>query len=106
VISQGEDWKTAPIAAIYSAKMTTTQQNYTVHEQEMLAGLESMLQHRDILQGTHFRWYTDHKALIHLLKQPKLSARQIRWMEAMSDFSFKVIYVSGAENILADALSQ
>jgi hypothetical protein len=106
VISQGVDWKTADVAAFYSAKMTTTQQHYAVHEQEMLAGLESMMRHKDILLGTHFRWYTDHKGLIHLLKQPKLSARQVRWMEAMSDFSFEVIYVPGVDNILADALSR
>jgi hypothetical protein len=86
--------------------MTTTQQNYPVHKQEMLAGLESMLWHRDILQGTNFCWYTDYKGLMHLLKQRRLSGRQARWMEAFGNFSFKVIYIEGTENILANALSQ
>jgi hypothetical protein len=80
VISQGENLETAHVAAFFSAKLTTTQPNYPVHEQEMLAGLESMMHHRDILQGTHFQWYTDHKGLIHLLKQKKLSGCQARWM--------------------------
>jgi hypothetical protein len=54
VISQGDNWKTAPVGAFFSAKLSTTQQNYLVHEQEMLAALELMLQHRNILQGTEF----------------------------------------------------
>lgn len=61
VISQGEDWHTAKVAAFYSAKLNSVQQNYPVHEIEMLAGVKTILRHRDILQGTRFRWYTDHK---------------------------------------------
>jgi hypothetical protein len=43
VISQGEDWKTTPVVAFYSAKLSPAQQNYPVHEIEMLAGLETMM---------------------------------------------------------------
>jgi hypothetical protein len=71
----------------------------------MLAGVETMLRYRDILQGVRFRWYTDHKGLIHLLNQRNLSRRQARWNEKISMFDFEVIYVPGAENILSDALS-
>jgi hypothetical protein len=69
LISQGEDWKTAKIAAFYSAKLNPAQQNYPVHEIEMLARVETMLQHADILQGAPFKWLTDHKGLVHLLNQ-------------------------------------
>jgi transposase InsO family protein len=106
VISQGTDWQTAPVAAFFSAKLTSTQQNYPTHELKLFAGLESMRRHRYILQGTHFRWYTDHKGLEHLLKQKTLSPRQARWMEVLNEFSFDVIYVPGSDNVLADALSR
>ena len=43
LISQGKDWKTAKIAAFYSAKLNPAQQNYPVHEIEMFAGVETML---------------------------------------------------------------
>src|ERR1700733_3453370 len=56
VIAQGPDWKLAHVAAFYSAKLNSAQQNYPVHEIELLAGIEIMLQHRDILQGTKFIW--------------------------------------------------
>ena len=78
LVSQGEDWKMARIAAFYSVKLNSAQQNYTVHEIEMLAGVETMLWHVDILQGVRFRWLMDHKGQIHLLNQKNLSGRQAR----------------------------
>ncbi|KIK53994.1 hypothetical protein GYMLUDRAFT_249892 [Collybiopsis luxurians FD-317 M1] len=105
-VCQGTDWKNAKAAAFYSAKLNSAQQNYPVHEIEMLAGIETMLHHRDILQGTEFTWITDHKGLEHLLKQKDLSGCQARWLEKISEFNFKVRYVPGIENVLADALSR
>ncbi|CAA7270581.1 unnamed protein product [Cyclocybe aegerita] len=106
LISQGEDWKTAKIAAFYSAKLNSAQQNYPVHEIEMLAGIETMLQHQDILQGAKFKWITDHKGLIHLINQKSLSGRQAHWIEKISGFDFSVMYVPGTDNVVADALSR
>ncbi|KAJ3502174.1 hypothetical protein NMY22_g18676 [Coprinellus aureogranulatus] len=93
VVSQGEDWRTAKIAAFYSAKLNKAQQNYPVHELEMPAGLKTMMRHHDLLQGVHFQWYTDHKDLVHMLEQKDLSARQARWLEKFGMFDFEVIYV-------------
>ena len=91
LISQGVDWKTAKIAAFYSAKLNSAQRNYPVHEIEMLAGIETMLRYRDILQGVHFKWITDHRGLIYLINQKSLSGRQARWMEKISSFMFDVV---------------
>ena len=106
VVAQGDDWRDAKIAAFFSAKLTSAQSNYPVHEIEMLAGVESMLRHRDILQGCHFIWLTDHKGLTHLWHQKNLSGRQARWVEKLSEFNFDIEYVPGVENVLADALSR
>ena len=73
VISQGKYWHMADVAAFFLAKLNSTQQNYSVHEIEMLAGFELMLQYHDILQGVKFKWYTDHKGLVHFLQQKNLS---------------------------------
>ena len=43
IVSQGENWKMAKVAAFFSAKLNSAQQNYPVHEIEMLAGVETML---------------------------------------------------------------
>ncbi|KAJ3511636.1 hypothetical protein NLJ89_g3978 [Agrocybe chaxingu] len=106
VISQGHDWKTAPVAAFYSAKLSPAQQNYPVHEIEMLAGLETMMRYQDILLGMKFRWFTDHKGLITLLNHRDLSGRRARWLEKLGMFNFEVVYIPGSENILSDALSR
>ena len=106
LVSQGDDWKTATIAAFYLAKLNPAQQNYPVHEIEMFAGIETMLRHTDLLQGVKFKWITDHKGLTHLLNQKNLSGRQARWIEKISSFDFEVVYVPGTENVVADALSR
>ena len=106
LISQGPDWKTAKIAAFYSAKLNLAQQNYPVHEIEMLAGIKTMLRYADILQGVEFQWLTDHRGLTHLLNQKNLSGRQARWLEKISSYTFKVVYIEGSENVVADALSR
>ena len=87
LVSQGLDWKSVKIAAFYSAKLNSAQQNYPVHEIEMLAGVETMLRYMDILQGISFQWLTDHKGLTHLLNQKNLSGRQARWLEKISTFT-------------------
>ena len=106
LVSQGPEWKTDRIAAFYSAKLNSAQQNYPVHEIEMLAGIETMLRYQDILQGVPFQWLTDHKGLTHLLNQKNLSGRQARWLEKISSFTFTVTYIEGSENGVADALSR
>ena len=106
VIAQGPDWKTAKVAAFYSAKLSAAQQNYPVHEQELLAGVETMLRHRDVLQGVHFIWVTDHESLKYLLTQKSLSGRQVRWLEKLSEFDFEIHHIPGTENLLPDALSR
>ena len=103
-MNQGDDWHTTKVTAFF-AKLNSAQQNYSVHEIEMLAGVEMMLRHRNILLGVCFCWYTDHKGLIHILNQKNLSGGQAHWLEKIAEPNFEVIYVPGAENILSDALS-
>ena len=55
IVCQGHEWKRAKIAAFYSAKLNSAQQNYPVHEIEMLADIETMLRYMDILQGVNFK---------------------------------------------------
>lgn len=88
VVCQGADFRNAKVAAFFSAKLTSAQSNYPVHEIEMLAGVESMRRHRDILSGCRFTWVTDHKGLTHLLTQRNLSGRQARWLELVSEFDW------------------
>ena len=64
VVAQGKDWHTAKVTACYSTKMSLVQQNYPVHKQELPAGVETILQHCDILR-TRFTWATEHELGTH-----------------------------------------
>ncbi len=105
-VVRGEHWNKGIVCAFFSAKLNSAQQNYPVHEIEMLAGVESMLWHQDILQGFRFTWITDHKGLTHLYEQKNLSGRQACWMEKLGEFDFEVCYIPDTENVLADVLSR
>ena len=78
VVTQGTDWKSAKVAVFLSTKLNTTQQNYPVHEQEMLTGVEGILHHQDILQGAKFVWLTDHK-----IDSPLQSKESVRLTSAL-----------------------
>ncbi|KAF7371586.1 Transcription factor [Mycena venus] len=106
VVCQGKDLASANIVAFWSGKFNPAQQNYPVHDLEMLAIIESLKRFRNLLLGINFRIMADHKALQHFMTQKNLSPRQTRWLEALSEFDFKIEYIPGTTNILADALSR
>ena len=54
VISQGDNWKNAPVAAFYSAKLNSAQQNYPVHDRELLAIIELVKRFKYLLMGVRF----------------------------------------------------
>ncbi|TFY57697.1 hypothetical protein EVJ58_g6867 [Rhodofomes roseus] len=105
-ISQGDDLKSAKVVTFWSGKFNSAQQNYPVHEQELLAIVESLKRFRGLLHGAKFRICTDHKALEYLMSQKNLSPRQHRWMDVLNEFEFTIHYIPGETNILADALSR
>jgi hypothetical protein len=94
-----------PIAFL-SQKMLPAEQNYPVHEQELLAVICALKTWRHYLYGEQFTIETDHASLQHLQSQPQLSRRQIRWLEVLSQFTYTMIYKKGKDNIVADALSR
>lgn len=73
VISQGDNWRTAKVAAFYSA-----QKSYAVHD-----------------NGSQ------------RINPPKELIMAVGPLDGkVSEFDFKVVYVLGSENVLADALSR
>ena len=64
--------------AFYSRKMKPAERNYPVHEQELLALIASLRHWRHYLHGATMKiqLHTDHRSLVHLPTQPKLTPRQ------------------------------
>lgn len=97
-----------PIAYL-SHKMSDAETRYPTHDKEMLAIINMLGEWRTYLQGRQpftIRVLTDHNSLQYFMTQQSMSARQSRWLDKLADFDFKIEYVKGPTNVVADALSR
>ena len=92
--------------AFCARKLINAERNYNTTEQEMLAMVYCYRQWRCYLEGVTSLMHTDHEPLTWLATQKSLSRRQAGWMDLMSRYDYKVLYVKGDENVVADALSR
>lgn len=94
--------------AYFSKTMTPAECNYEIHDKEMLAIVKSLDHWRPELERTHSRLQilTDHKSLEYFMTTKRLTGRQARWAEALSNYYFTIMYRPGKENGKADALTR
>jgi len=97
VLSFGPSWETVHPVTFDSMTFKNAELNYLVHEKELLAVIHALKKWHVDLLGSTFFIYTDHKTLENFNVQ--------RWMEFMSQFDMKIVYIKGKENTVADALS-
>ena len=105
VLEQEEDGISRPVAFL-SRSLNPAEQNYAAHERELLAVVETLRVWRVYLHGQGFNVKTDHYPLKYPETQPQLSQRQVRWLERIVEFDFKIIPIKGKSNVVADALSR
>jgi hypothetical protein len=89
-----------------SRKLNEHKINYVTHDLELAAIVHALKMWRHYLLGRIFILMKYHCGLRHLFDQPKLNARQARWMALLSDFDFEIKHIKGKENRVADALSR
>jgi hypothetical protein len=78
-----------------------------VHEREAFAIVDALTHWRHYLESTkEFEVETDHKSLLYLQTQKEISKKQARWLEKLASFNFKVKYIPGESQVIADALSR
>nr|GEW41710.1 reverse transcriptase domain-containing protein [Tanacetum cinerariifolium] len=105
VLGQRQDKHFRPIQ--YASKtMTEAESNYTTTEKEMLAVVYAFEKFRSYLFMNKSIVYTNHSALKYLFTKKDSKARLFRWVLLLQEFTFKVIYTKGAENLAADHLSR
>jgi hypothetical protein len=89
-----------------SQKLNEHEVNYVTHDLELAVIVHALKMWRHYLLGRKFVLMTDHCGLRHLFDQPKLNARQVRWMALLSEFDFEIKHIKRKENKVADALSR
>ena len=105
VLSFSETWEISHPVTFDYMTFKGAELNYPVYEKEMLAIICALQKWRADLVCSLFMIFTDHKTLENFDTQPDLSQHQACWMEFMSQFDARIMYIKGGENTVADALS-
>jgi len=81
---------------------------YSTTEREALAVLRCLEEVRWLILGSRFPTiiYTDHQALVSLLKKDDAYGRIARWQVRLSEYDVEYQHILGRENLLADGLSR
>jgi hypothetical protein len=96
------------LVACYARTMTPAEQNYDIHDKELLAIVMALKKWRVELQGARHQVtiLSDHHNLQYFTTTKELTRRQARWSETLSAYDFKIKHCKGTENSWADALSR
>jgi hypothetical protein len=78
-----------------SKKLNENEINYVTHDVELASIVYALKIWRNYLPGRIFVLMTDHCGLRYLFDQPKLNARQDRWMALLSEFDFEIKHIKG-----------
>ncbi|KAL5592940.1 uncharacterized protein BROUX77_002577 [Berkeleyomyces rouxiae] len=102
-----DDGKLRPVA-FFSKKLSPAEVNYEIHDKELLAVVKCLEEWRGELKslGAPFKILSDHKNLQYFMTTRKLSERQVRWSQMLSEFDFKLEFRSGSKSGKPDALSR
>lgn len=92
----------------FSKKLNPAQVKYSTFDRELLAAYQAVKHFRHFLEGREVIVFTDHKPLIFSFNQKldNASARQIRYLEYISQFTTDIRHVPGDQNVIADSLSR
>ena len=94
------------VIAYASRGLRASESNYPAHKLEFLALKWAVCDRfHDYLYGNKFTVRTDNYPLTYVLSSAKLDATGHRWLAALSNNNFSLIYRSGRKNLDADALS-
>ncbi len=107
VLSQYNDEEVLHLIVFYSKNMFSAECNYEIYDKKLLIIIWAFEHWRFKLKLTHIsiKMFINHQALISLIKDKELSRHQIRWVQKLADFNFKIMYQSDKQNIKINALT-
>ena len=108
-LCQGEN-----IISFASRRLSESERKYNVTKRELLALVFALEKFYPYLYGRQFEIRTDPKPLIYLLNYTNQNSKLrnnsdpviSRWLDRVSAFDLKMVYIPGATNTVADSLSR
>ncbi len=107
VLSQYDDKDVLHSIVFYSKNMFSAECNYKIYDKKLLIIIWAF-EHWWLelkLINISIKMFIDHQAFTSLMKDKKLSQRQMRWVQKLADFNFKIMYWSDKQNIKINALT-
>ncbi len=108
VLSQYDDEDVLHSIVFYSKNMSSAECNYEIYDKKLLIIIWAF-EHWWLelkLIDISIKMFIDHQALISLMKDKKLSQWQMRWVQKLADFNFKIMYWFDKQNIKINALTR
>ena len=105
ILGQRED-KKAFVIYYVNKTLDSAQANYTTTEKEFLAVVFALEKFRSYIVVSPVTIFTDHTALKYLLSKQDTKPRLTRWILLCQEFNLTIKDKKGAENVVADHLSQ
>lgn len=101
------DGKDHPVA-FFSSSLLPAEVNYDIYDRELLAIVKAFRHWRHHLLGARHQItvLTDHNNLSYFRSPHKVTGRQARWMETLSEYDYVLQHVPGHLNTVADLLSR
>ncbi len=108
ILSQYNDEEILHSMIYYSKNLSLAECNYKIYDKKLLAIIQAFKHWWSELKLTELsiKMFIDHQALTSLMKNKELSKRQMRWVQKLTDFNFKIMYQSDKQNIKIDALTR
>ncbi|KAL2622371.1 hypothetical protein R1flu_002576 [Riccia fluitans] len=94
-----------PIAYI-SRKLIPAERNYTTTERETLAIVWAASKFDHHLKANKVKFITNHRAIVDLVRKPNPAGRLARWILALQELDFEVLYNPGKQHVVLDMLSR
>ncbi len=108
ILSQYDNEEILHSMIYYSKNLSLVECNYEIYDKKLLAIIRAFKHWWSELKLTELsiKMFIDHQALMSLMKNKELSRHQMRWVQKLADFNFKIIYWSDKQNIKINALTR
>ena len=105
VLMQEYDGVMHPVAYA-SRKLNEAEKRYSVEERECLGMIFGLKKFNRYLYGKEFVMETDHCGLQYLKTGNVKNDRVMRWNMLLQNYRFRIRYIRGSDNVVADYLSR